>query len=311
MKTKLLTACVAAALLAGCGSDGKDPVKQVQAYDGPIWGIPGTFSCADGTAGQIPRTDYDGFTNISGAIDSQIISDPSQCNFSFGLTEAQKADPNFNVVDTSNGKIMKNVSYSVPRGFAAAGRRVTASPLITFIALDLGDEPYTPEKAKASLAKIGLDIDEVTNKSGVTLEQLLAETSTAVDTLASNSEVADIYTKIVATTHVLSDTLVAKDSASKTVTVQSLADSVNKTVTNVVTEFPTYPTSGDKKVVVNLVNDITNNINNTGDDGVIPEVIVDDTKVDDAVVPPRPVDPSTPPTGTGTGTGGNGGSTGD
>lgn len=313
MKTKLLTACVAAALLAGCGSDGKDPVKQVQAYDGAIWGIPGTYSCADGTSGPIPRTNYDGFANIPGAVDSQVISDPAQCSFSFGLTDAQKADPSFVVTDTSNGKNMKNVSYSVPRGFATAGTKVTASPLTTFIALELGNEPYTPEKAKASLAKLGIDTDALTNDSGVTLEQLLSDTSTAIETLKANPTVADTYSKIVATTHVLSDTLVAKESATKEITADSLAASVSKTVTAVTTQFPDYPKSndGDKEVVINLVDDIKTSIDSTGDDGVVPDVTVDESKVDDAVVPPKPVDPTQPPTGTGTGTGGNGGSTGD
>ncbi|KYN88988.1 hypothetical protein ATY37_13725 [Vibrio cidicii] len=315
MKTKLLTACVAAALLAGCGSDGKDPVKQVQAYDGAIWGIPGTYSCADGTSGPIPRTNYDGFANIPGAVDSQVISDPAQCSFSFGLTDAQKADSSFVVTDTSNGKNMKNVSYSVPRGFATAGTKVTASPLTTFIALELGNEPYTPEKAKASLAKLGIDTDALTNDTGVTLEQLLSDTSTAIETLKANPTVAATYSKIVATTHVLSDTLVAKASATKEITTDSLAASVSKTTADLISpeKFPNYPKSkdGTKEVVINLVDDIKTSIDNTGDDGVVPDVTVDETKVDDAVVPPKPVDPTQPPTGTGTGTGSGGGSTGD
>lgn len=202
MKTKLLTACVAAALLAGCGSDGKDPVKQVQAYDGAIWGIPGKYSCADNTSGPIPRTNYDGFANIPGAVDSQVISDPAQCSFSFGLTDAQKDDPSFFVTDTSNNKNMKNVSYTVPRGFATAGTKVTASPLTTFIALELGDEPYTPEKAKASLEKLGIDVDRLTGTTGITLTELLSDTAGAVEKLQTGtpgSLTAELYTTVVAT----------------------------------------------------------------------------------------------------------------
>ncbi|MBE3663178.1 hypothetical protein BOO91_19835 [Vibrio navarrensis] len=320
MKTKLLTACVAAALLAGCGSDGKDPVKQVQAYDGAIWGIPGTYSCADGTSGPIPRTNYDGFANIPGAVDSQVISDPAQCTFSFGLTDAQKADPSFVVTDTSNGKNMKNVSYSVPRGFAEAGSRVIASPLSTYMAFKLGDEAYTDEKAKEVLEDLGVDV-AVLESANFSPSQLLRDTDNVIAQLGSvtgNQAVKDLFSKVVATTHVLSDALVANgtDATSKLDPTQ-LASYVEDTAKNVLVAYPAYPvadeTKPDEKVVINLANEIKKALDETTQGEVPPPPAADKVKenTQDAKPPVKPEDPNQPPTGTGTGTGGNGGSTGD
>lgn len=306
MKTKLLTACVAAALLAGCGSDGKDPVKQVQAYDGAIWGIPGTYSCADGTSGPIPRTNYDGFANIPGAVDSQVISDPAQCSFYFGLNDEQKEDDEFIVLDTSNNKNMKNVSYTVPRGFATAGTKVTASPLTTFIALELGDEPYTPDRAKESLAKLGIDTVTLENEAQITLEQLLSDTSTAMEILKANTTVAVTYSKIVATTHVLSDALVAKNATDKVVTTSALADSVKATSENVVKSYPTYPINivdGEEKIaLVDLAQVIKETIDASEGEELAPiteDAVKENTK--EGKVPTKPANPNQPPTGTGIG----------
>lgn len=313
MKTKLLTACVAAALLAGCGSDGKDPQQQVQAFDGAIQGIAGTYTCtADGVTetGTLPKTAYSGFSTVTTAIDSLLFSNPSSCTFTFNPTEG--------AVDVSNSKSMADVSLSIPRGLATSGSKIAATPFTSLVAQALDGAEYTEAAATQVLKDLGLD--GITNNTGITVAELMTDLEGAISKLKNSADenTKKLAGQLTATTHVLTDVLVKKGTLTSTETAV-MAKNLAATVTS---SNPFYPAAGATGTGGNIVVDVKATV-----DAVIadpakkdtmtnPATTIDDipadvkTEVGNSEAPAKPVDPN-PGTGTGTGTGSGGGSTGD
>ncbi|MBH9739854.1 hypothetical protein [Vibrio navarrensis] len=312
MKTKLLTACVAAALLAGCGSDGKDPQQQVQAYDGAIRGIEGTYSCtADGVTetGTLPKTAYSGFSTVTTEIDSLLFSNPSSCTFTFNPTEG--------AVDVSNGKSMADVSLSIPRGLATSGSKIAATPFTSLVAQTLNGADYTEAAATQVLKDLGLD--GITNNTDVTVADLMTDLEGAIAKLKNSADenTKKLAGQLTATTHVLTDVLVKKGTLTSTETAV-MAKNLAATVTS---SNPFYPAAGATGTGGNIVVDVKATVDavvadpTTKETMTNPATTIDDipeevkAEVDESATPAKPVDPTQPPTGTGTG-GGNGGSTG-
>ncbi|MBE4609626.1 hypothetical protein [Vibrio navarrensis] len=312
MKTKLLTACVAAALLAGCGSDGKDPQQQVQAFDGAIRGIAGTYSCtADGVTetGTLPKTAYSGFSTVTTAIDSLLFSNPSSCTFTF--------NPTAGAVDVSNGKSMADVSLSIPRGFATSGSKIAATPFTSLVAQTLNGADYTEAAATQVLQDLGLG--PVLN-AGVTAAELMTDLEGAISKLKNSADenTKKLAGQLTATTHVLTDVLVKKGTLTSTETAV-MAKNLAATVTS---SNPFYPAAGATGTGGNIVVDVKATVDAVVADPTTkatmtnPATTIDDipadvkTEVGNSESPAKPVDPN-PGTGTGTGTGSGGGSTGD
>lgn len=301
MKIKLLSAMIAGMVLTGCGSDNsnsvtlpKDKTATIQAFDGAIWGIQGSYNCGEGDK-VVGLTTYEGTVTVK---DLAFVNAPENCSFTF------KADGTVVPQDSSNGKYLPNITLSIPKGLMAEGEEATASPLTTIIAKALGDNVYDETTATEVLTALGLG--ELLN-SGVTVAELLKNTANVVEQL--NSESPDLYSQLVATTHVLTDVLSTQEDA----TVEALT-----TVTIALTEatldaHSNYPKSdkGDD-IVINLTEELASDT--TFDDIAAGESVPDTVlgainKPDNAVVPPKPEEPTppTPPTG---GTGGTGGGTG-
>ena len=306
VKLSLLAIAVGSIILVGCNDSSTDTIsfsKDVRAFDGAVQGMTAQFDCIDGSGGAINgTTDYDGFITIE---NETFATNPETCSVTFNGT----AD----AVDTSNGKSMSGVSYSVPKGLLQAGQEAAATPLTTIIAKVLGDDVYSEEVAKETLTKLGIDIDQL-NNDGVQIDvlELLTDPETALNTLKASSPT--VYSEIMVTTVVLSDTLVAQGDKAD-VTVDQLANVARRVSQAVLDEHPNYPENdnGDE-IYVDLSEALV-------DDAVFSEIAdaeqdedIDSTdpifdKITDDIASARPSvpvpDPELPSTG---GTGGTGGS---
>lgn len=288
-KSKILSLCIASALLYGCGSDDSDSNSMdVQAYDGPVRGMVANYECEDGTQGTGEATGDDGFTELSGTFAVA----PELCSVSF--------TGGSNAVDMENGRDMSGVVYSAPKGLFSAGGKATASPLTTLIAKHLGDREYNEADATDILGQLGLD--ELANTGGISIKNLLTDTESATKTLKSNS--AGLFSKFAATKMILSDVVAAQPNIDP-----SKIASVTKTLSeSIVGQFPNFPLDNSgTEIVVNLKEKLK-------ESGIVDKIQSGELTKDDLVdiiednkgvaTKPEPTDPDQPATG---GTGGTGG----
>lgn len=288
MKTKLLTACVAAALLAGCGSDGKDPQQRVQAFDGAIQGIAGTYTCtADGATetGALPKTAYSGFSTVTTTVDSLLFSNPGSCTFTF--------NPTSGAVDVSNGKSMAEVSLTVPKGLAGNGSKIVATPFSTLVAQKLaeaGADEYNESTAIEVLT--GLGLGEVLQNVSPT--DILTNLDQVVENLKKDQP--ELAATLTATTHILTDVLVKKGDMDTA----RIADVAKGLTSSVIKKNPNYPTSADGKLIVVDAKEAADEL--AKDPTKQPSDVAD--KVTDS--PAIPVDPDAPATGSGSDNSDNG-----
>lgn len=303
VKLSLLAIAVGSIILVGCNDSSTDTIsfsKDVRAFDGAVQGMTAQFDCTEGSGGAINgTTDYNGYITIE---NETFATSPEDCSVTFNKTPG--------AVDTSNGKDMSNVSYSVPKGLLQVGQEAAATPLTTIIAKALGDDVYSEDVAKETLTKLGFDFNDLSNKGvDINIFELLTDPETALDAIKEASPEA--YSQVMVTTVVLSDTLAAQGDK----TVDQLAI-VAKTVSKaVLIEHPNYPENdnGDE-IYVDLSEALE-------DDAVFSEIAIagpDDEidltdpifdKITDDIASARPAvpvpEPELPPTG---GTGGTGGS---
>ncbi|NVC92163.1 excinuclease ATPase subunit [Vibrio natriegens] len=303
MKLSLLAIAVGSIILVGCNDSSTDTIsfsKDVRAFDGAVQGMTGEYDCDDGSNGTISATDYDGFSTIE---NETFATSPETCSLTFSKTDG--------AVDTSNGKDMSNVSYSVPKGLLQAGQEAAATPLTTIIAKVLGDDVYSEEVAKETLKKLGINVDQLNNEGvEINVIELLTDPETALTTLKEANP--DVYSEIMVTTVVLSDTLVAQGDKAD-VTVDELANVARRVSLAVLDEHPNYPENdnGDEiyvdlsealedDAVFSEIADAEQDGDIDSTDPIFDKITDDIASARPAVVPPRP-----PVTG---GTGGTGGS---
>lgn len=306
MKFSLLAIAVGSIILVGCNDSSTDTVsfsQDVRAFDGAVQGMTGQFDCTDGSGGAINgTTDYDGFITIE---DETFATSPETCSVTFNKTPG--------AVDTSNGKDMSNVSYSVPKGLLQAGQEAAATPLTTIIAKALGDDDYSEEVAKATLKSLGIDVDNLNNEGvEINVIDLLTDPETVLGDLKESNPT--VYSEIMVTTVVLSDALAAQGENSD-VTVEQLTTVTRRVSQVVLDEHPNYPTNNDgDEIYVELSGALEDEtVFNTIADAEQDEDINQDDPIFDELnediatgKPAEPVpEPETPPTG---GTGGTGGS---
>nr|WP_255202891.1 excinuclease ATPase subunit [Vibrio natriegens] len=294
---------VGSIILVGCNDSSTDTIsfsKDVRAFDGAVQGMTGEYDCDDGSNGTISATDYDGFSTIE---NETFATSPETCSLTFSKTDG--------AVDTSNGKDMSNVSYSVPKGLLQAGQEAAATPLTTIIAKVLGDDVYSEEVAKETLKKLGINVDQLNNEGvEINVIELLTDPETALTTLKEANP--DVYSEIMVTTVVLSDTLVAQGDKAD-VTVDELANVARRVSLAVLDEHPNYPENdnGDEiyvdlsealedDAVFSEIADAEQDGDIDSTDPIFDKITDDIASARPAVVPPRP-----PVTG---GTGGTGGS---
>ncbi|WMN87463.1 excinuclease ATPase subunit [Vibrio parahaemolyticus] len=305
MKLSLLAIAVGSIILVGCNDSSTDTIsfsKDVRAFDGAVQGMTGQYDCDDGSSGTISATDYDGFSTIE---NETFATSPETCSLTFNKTDG--------AVDTSNGKDMSNVSYSVPKGLLQAGQEAAATPLTTIIAKVLGDDVYSEEVAKETLEKLGFDFIDLSNKGAdINIFELLTDPETALDAIKEASPEA--YSQVMVTTVVLSDTLAAQGDK-EGVTVDQLANVARRVSQVVLDEHPNYPENdnGDEIYVdlsEALEDDVVfSEIADAEQDGDIDPTDPIFGKITDDIASARPSvpvpDPELPSTG---GTGGTGGS---
>ncbi len=294
---------IAGALVSGCGSSDDDvaptPTLKVQAYDGAIWGIIGSYQCGESKAVTVGDTDFDGFIAIT---DSAFVNNPENCTVTFA---PDANDANYTALDTSNNKNMSNVTYVIPKGMLEANKPATASPFSTLVAKQLDGAEYSVEAAQAALKSLGLE--DITNTGGVDITMLMQNTSAAMETLKKSPE---LYSKTMATTVALSDiqALYPNETADKIAAVTKNQAAV------IINQYPTYPkaSADSQKDIFVVVTDKTLP-QETFDDyasGDLTQEEINQQKPlppTDSLPPVRPTDPDTKPTG---GTGGGDGGTG-
>ncbi|ANQ25108.1 excinuclease ATPase subunit [Vibrio natriegens] len=307
MKLSLLAIAVGSIILVGCNDSSTDTIsfsKDVRAFDGAVQGMTAQFDCIDGSGGAINgTTDYDGLITIE---NETFATSPEDCSVTFNKTPG--------AVDTSNGKDMSNVSYSVPKGLLQVGQKAAATPLTTIIAKELGDDVYSEDVARKTLGKLGIDVDNLINDGAdINIFELLTDPETALDAIKEANPLA--YSQVMVTTVVLSDTLAAQGENNSDVTVDQLVDVARRVSAKVLEDHPNYPENdnGDE-IYVDLSEALE-------DDAVFSEIAnaeqdedIDLTdpifdKITDDIASARPSvpvpDPERPSTG---GTGGTGGS---
>ncbi len=262
MKYKLLATCVAVAVLSGCGSD-KDSDTSIQAYDGAIQGIAGTFECENGQTGSIPATDSTGYATIDNAT---VQLYPETCTFTFNATAG--------AVDVSNGKDMSDLSLSIPQGLAQAGVSPKATPFTTLITKALDGAEYNESSATTVITSLGLG--DLLNSDGVTVSEIMTDLDSVITKLKSSSSAN--YSKLVATTHILSDVLAKtqdSSSSSASLTVTQIATAAQNLATKIVTTYTNYPlNSSGEEIVVNIKSD-----SNYSDLSSVTEEVLDDSEI--------------------------------
>lgn len=288
MKLKLLATCVAVAALAGCnGSDGETPTANVQAYDGAIQGIAGTYSCetdAGTVSGQIPKTDATGYASINNDV---VRFSPQNCTFTFSATAG--------AVDVSNGKDMSDLSLSIPKGLAKAGSAPKATPFTTLVAKALDGAEYTESAATTVLTDLGFG--DILNNGLATPSELMTDLEGVITKLKTSS--SENYSKLVATTHVLSDVLVKSETL--TLSVKQIATASQNIAAKTIKTHANYPTSSTGgEIVINIKQD-----SNYADLSSVASEVLNDSEI--ASLPAPKEQESKPVTDTGTGgTGGTG-----
>ncbi len=236
MKIKLLATCVAVAVLSGCGSD-KDSDTSIQAYDGAIQGIAGSFECENGQKGSIPETNSTGYATID---NTTVELYPETCTFTFDQTDAD-------TVDVSNGKKMLGLSLSIPKGLAQAGSTPRATPFTTLVAKFIESsngayESYSEDAASEVLTSLGLS--DLFNSGGTTIAEIMANPEAAIATVKQNNPT--LVAKLIATTHVVSDVLIQAQDSSKNLDVTKMVQAAKNLAAITIAAYPSYDgTSGD------------------------------------------------------------------
>ncbi|EEZ88256.1 hypothetical protein VME_19660 [Vibrio harveyi 1DA3] len=321
LKIKLLTASVAAVLLAGCGSDSDPVVKTyaVQAYDPAVIGMKVEAVCGDETHEAIElTTNYKDMVGQARFSHIDVVTAPGECEFVFTPTEDTK--------DATNGKKITS-TYVLPKGLSEADQLATGSPFTTIIASALGEgDIYTPDAAEEIFAALGIEF----NDTDVTVTELLQNTEAVMVQLHSESHgtpstgTPSFASQLAATATVLSDVLSETDGAEVSVT--EIAVTTATLTKKVLDAQPDYPYVLDEngqpiedesgKTVVYVAN-VSEQVQETVD--VVKEVIAENpgTPPADIVVPEdkvpdvpdpevgEPIEPEDPPGGGTGGTGGN------
>ncbi|MCE7627916.1 hypothetical protein ACGRPS_04070 [Vibrio furnissii] len=279
MKYKLITACITAAVLAGCGSDDSSDSVNIQAYDGAIMGIAGNFSCDNNVSGSIGTTNYQGMGTANASIFSYALE---TCTFNF--------IPTVGAVDVSNGKEMDAVSLSIPKGLFTSGTPI-ATPFTTLVAKALPEgASYDSSTASDVLSKVlG---SSFLNNTGLSVSQLMTNLDQSLSSLSDTNK-----SQLLATTHVLTD--VMANASASSLTTDQIATATQNIAAKVVNDNPSYG-DGTKFVTVPSTVDL---------DAVKDAVIDDVTTIPDVGVVEKDSQPVEDPdnaTGSTGGTGGTG-----
>ena len=298
MKIKLLTASVAAVLLAGCGSDSDPIVKtySVQAYDPAVIGMKVEAVCGGETYEAIElTTNYKGMVGQARFENLDVVDSPDQCEFILTHTDSSR--------DASNGKPI-TTDYAIPQGLAQVDGLVTGSPFTTLIASSLEDgEVYSPEVAEKVFSDLGIDINAI----GVSVDDLLLNTEQVVQDLQAQEDegASAIATQLIATANVVSDVIKANPEASP----ESISVAAKAITEEVITANPDYPKSETGEVIyVTIPAEDTQKVVGDVQDAIDAGTPTEEIKPDVPTIPEpevgEPIDPVDPETGTG-GTGGN------
>ena len=290
-KSKILSLCIASALLYGCGSDSDDSgsntsAMEVQAYDGPVRNMIPNAICDDGTTVKGDATDDNGLTALTGY-------DPENCTLTF--------TGNNDAVDMENGRDMSGVIYSAPKGLFSRDGSATISPLTTLIDRQLDGAAYDDSTASDILLSLGLD--EIAN-NGISIKDLLSETESSVAKLKSNS--STLFSKLAATKMILSDAVSALPDAEPS-KIAAVTKKLSEVLVKNNPDFPNDPSGKEK--VVNLKETLKNSdfVEKVQSDQISEYAIKKELEANTAAATkPEPTDPDKPATG---GTGSTGADT--
>lgn len=250
LKIKLLTASVAAVLLAGCGSDSDPVVKtySVQAYDPAVIGMKVQAVCGGETYDAIENTtNYEGMVGEARFENINVVNAPGDCAFVLTHTDESK--------DASNGKPITS-DYKIPQGLAQADLLVTGSPFTTLVSNSLKEgEIYSSDIAEKVFENLGIDI----NASGKTVDEILRDTESVVEGLQGEGGNSALATKLVATANVVSDIIKANPTAAP----EAVAVAAKSITEEVIAKNPHYPKASagsDEVIYVEISEEDTKNV---------------------------------------------------
>ncbi|MCG3864907.1 MULTISPECIES: hypothetical protein [unclassified Photobacterium] len=300
MKIKLLSTIIASLVIAGCGSDNDNSVtpevksKKIQAFDGAVWGIEGSFKCEGEDTVLVGTTDFDG--NIE-TQNETFINSPEKCSVTFS---PQANNPNYKAIDISNGKDLSSVTYKIPQGLLESGKKATASPISTLIANELGeDNIYDEATAQTIFASLGLS-DVVNNGICDSFSTYLQDVESAISKL-NNDENKALHKKVLATTVAVSDVQALYPDASPS----EIAQVSKNQAAIILHQYPNFDAATPIAITADTLPPATFDAQKTED--ITKEDIESAPSIPvlDVKPPTRPEDPTKPPTG------GTGGSDGD
>jgi len=305
LKIKLLTASVAAVLLAGCGSDSDPEVKtySVQAYDPAVINMNVVAICDGVPINAIERTtNYEDMVGQARFQDLRVVEAPEDCEFKLTPPTAESG---VQAKDASNGKVI-TTSYSIPKGLAEAGSMVTGSPFSTLVAKTMEKEGqvYTPDIVKDVLVNMGFD--QSTELNGLDFTEFLLDTESVIERFGASD--AALATKFIATANVASDVIAANPDASP----ESISVAAKSITEEVIAKNPHYPKASagsDDVIYVEISEEDTKNVVEQVEKDIAEGKPVDQIKPTVPTIPEakpgKPIKPEPQP-GDGTGaTGGN------
>jgi len=243
MKKNILAALIAGTFIVGCNSGSDKSSASIQGFDGPVQFADAVYDCGT-ESGSLGQTDYDGLvSSTSFAINVT----PELCEITI--------TGNANSIDTSNGKLMPDIEYVIPRGLLEAGAPITASPLTTLIAKQIEADSSAVPPVVRDIAAVTTDVvadlygADFINNTGVTVLELARDMEGTIKKLkVSDPQNASLVT---ATNHVVNDVLVY--AKGKTLNIKSVVATskslVNKVIANN-SEYPSTATGTDTFVTV-------------------------------------------------------------
>lgn len=246
MGKNILAVLIASTFIVACSGNSTSRTS-IKAYDGPVQFADVEFDC-DTTTGTISgnagQTDYYGAVYSANVI---INTTPELCEFVF--------TGNADSIDTSNGKLMPDIEYIIPRGLSSAGVQIVGGPLTTLIAKQIKAD-VTPRSIEEVVNEVVTDlygatfVEDLANNANVSpldLAQDMEGTIKKLKTLSlSTTDVPPVLYEslVIATNHVTNDALVYSKKATVPLTITSLITTSKAITKKVVTDNPKYPLPG-------------------------------------------------------------------
>ncbi|ABM03252.1 hypothetical protein Ping_1435 [Psychromonas ingrahamii 37] len=229
MKKNLLAVLVAGTFMVACNNSDSTSSTAIKAYDGPVQFAAVAYDCGDDTANNPIKGDS-GVTGFDGSVSTNVptlLNEPNLCRIVVTGTPT--------AIDTSNGKLMPDIEYVIPKGLLAKGKGITAGPFTTLIDAEMKANNKSATDAATSV--VTALYGEILINNGVDPLEMARDMEGTINKLkAVNSP---LVASIIATNNVTSDVLVY--SKTNTVDLATIIKTSKAVAAQVITVNPNYP----------------------------------------------------------------------